>query len=63
MLRQYFKLHPVTLVTSFPLGEVTCYPEIFGRIAKWDLELMGYGISYTLWTAIKSQVLDDFIVE
>jgi hypothetical protein len=62
-LRQYFKSHPVTLVTSFPLGEVTCYPDIFGRITKWALELMGYGISYTLWTAIKSQVLADFIAE
>ena len=30
---------------------------------KWALELMGQGIAYAPWTAIKSQVLADFIVE
>ena len=34
-----------------------------GRIAKWALELMGQGISYAPRTAIKSQVLTDFIAE
>ena len=30
---------------------------------KWALKLMGQGISYAPRTAIKSQVLADFIVE
>jgi ribonuclease HI len=30
---------------------------------KWALELMAQGISYAPWTAIKSQVLANFIVE
>ena len=30
---------------------------------KWALELMGQGISYAPRTAIKSQVLADFVVE
>ena len=30
---------------------------------KWALELMGQGISYAARTAIKSQVLADFIME
>ena len=30
---------------------------------KWALELMGQGISYAPQTAIKSQVLADFIAE
>jgi hypothetical protein len=51
------------VVTLFPLGKVTRNPNISGRIAKWALELMGYEISYTLCTMIKSQVLADFIVE
>jgi hypothetical protein len=42
-LRHYFKSHPVTMVTSFPLGDVTHNLDICGRIAKWALELMGYG--------------------
>jgi hypothetical protein len=62
-LRHYFKSHPVTVVTSFPLGDVTHNPNISGRIANWALELMGYGISYTPRIVIKSQVLPDFIVE
>ena len=34
-----------------------------GRIAKWAHELMGQGISYASRTAIKSQVLANFIAE
>jgi hypothetical protein len=36
------------MVTLFPLCDVTYNSDIYGRIAKWALELMGYGISYTL---------------
>jgi hypothetical protein len=50
-------------VTSFALGEVVRNLDTTGRIAKWALELMGQGISYALRTAIKSQVLVDFIAE
>ena len=53
----------MTVVTSFPLGEVVQNHDAIGRITKWALELMGQGISYTPRTAIKSQVLDDFVVE
>ena len=45
-LRHYFESHPVTVVTSFPLGEVIQNRDATGRIAKWALELMGQGISY-----------------
>jgi hypothetical protein len=30
----YFKAHPVTVVSSFPLGEIICNPDTVGRIAK-----------------------------
>jgi hypothetical protein len=39
-LHHYFELHPVTVVTSFPLGKVW-NPDTARRIAKWALELMG----------------------
>jgi hypothetical protein len=45
-LRHYFESHPVTVVTSFPLGEVAQNRDATGRIAKWALELMGEGIRY-----------------
>ena len=53
----------MTVVTSFPLNEVFQNRDAIGRIAKWALELMGQGISYASLTAIKSQVLVDFVVE
>jgi hypothetical protein len=62
-LQHYFESHPVMVVASFPLSEVVRNPDATGRVAKWALELMGQGISYTPRTAIKSQVLADFIAE
>ena len=61
-MRHYFESHLVTVVTSFPLGEIQNQDAI-GRIAKWALELTGKGISYAPQTAIKSQVLTDFVAE
>ena len=51
------------VMTSFPLGEVIQNRDATGRTTKWALELMGQGISYASWTAIKSQVLGDFVAE
>jgi ribonuclease HI len=56
-------VHPITVVSKYPLGEVTQNPEAEGRIAKWALELMGQNITYAPHSAIKSQVLADFIAE
>ena len=53
----------MTVVTLFPLGEVVRSQDATGRTAKWALKLMDQGISYAPRTAIKSQVLADFIVE
>ena len=53
----------MTVVTSFPLGEVIQNQDATGRIAKWALKLMGQGIPYAPWTAIKSQVLANFVAE
>ena len=62
-LRHYFEAHPVTVVSSFPLGEIVCNREAVGRIAKWSVELMGETLTYTPRKAIKSQVLADFVAE
>jgi hypothetical protein len=62
-LHHYFESHPVMVVTSFHLGEIVRNPNATGRIVKWALEFMGQWISYARRTAIKSQVLADFIAE
>jgi hypothetical protein len=59
-LQHYLTNHEVTVVTSFPLGEVVHSRDATGRISKWALELMGYDIEYAPRTAIKSQALADF---
>ena len=55
--------HPVTVMMSFPLGEVIHSQDAMRRTTKWALELMDQGITYAPRTAIKSQVLADFIAE
>ena len=50
-------------MTSFPLGEVVHSQDATRRTTKWALELMDQGITYAPRTAIKSQVLADFIAE
>jgi hypothetical protein len=62
-LRHYFEGHPVTIVSSFPLGEIAQNREASGRIAKWAVELMGETLSYAPRKAIKSQALADFLAE
>jgi ribonuclease HI len=62
-LRHYFESHPVTVVSSFPLGEIIQIREASGRIAKWAVELMGETLSFAPRKAIKSQVLADFLAE
>jgi hypothetical protein len=62
-LRHYFEAHPVTVVSSFPLGEIIQNPDAAGRIAKWSVELMGETLAYAPRKAIKAQILADFIAE
>jgi hypothetical protein len=62
-LHHYFEAHPVTVVSSFLLGEIIRNPDAAGRIAKWSVELMGKTLAYAPRKAIKSQILADFVAE
>jgi hypothetical protein len=53
-LRHYFESHPVTVISSFPLGEIIHNREASGRIAKWAIELMGEALTFAPQKAIKS---------
>nr|AAX96316.1 retrotransposon protein, putative, Ty3-gypsy sub-class [Oryza sativa Japonica Group]ABA91738.1 retrotransposon protein, putative, Ty3-gypsy subclass [Oryza sativa Japonica Group] len=62
-LSHYFQSHSVTVVTSFPLGDILHNREANGRIAKLALELMSLDISFKPRTSTKSQALADFLAE
>jgi hypothetical protein len=44
----------MTVVSSFPLGEIAQNREASGRITKWAIELMGETLLYAPRKAIKS---------
>ena len=60
-LKQYFFGHPITVVSSSPLGDIIQNREATGRVAKWAIELRPHGLKYVPRTAIKSLALVDFI--
>jgi hypothetical protein len=62
-LRHYFEAHPVTVVSSFLLGEIIRNPAAAGRIAKWLVELMGETLAYAPRKGMKSQILVDFVAK
>ncbi|XP_056848896.1 uncharacterized protein LOC130499027 [Raphanus sativus] len=62
-LRPYFEAHQIVVVTSFPIKAVLHKPEVSGRLAKWAIELGEYDVIFRPATAIKSQVLADFVAE
>ena len=62
-LQHYFLGHPITVVSSLPLGEIIQRREATGRIAKWSVELMCETLTYAPRKAIKSQALVDFVEE
>jgi hypothetical protein len=62
-LRHYIEAHPVTVVSSFPLGEILRNSDAAGRIAKWSVDFMGETLAYALRKVIKSQILADFVAE
>jgi hypothetical protein len=62
-MRHYFEALKVRVTLDRGLGELFRNPEAFVQIAKWAAELFGYHITFEPRTAIKSQVLADFIVE
>jgi ribonuclease HI len=62
-LHHYFKAFKVWVTSDRGLGELFRNPEASVQIAKWAAELSRYHITFEPRTAIKSQVLADFIVD
>ena len=60
-LRYYFQSHKIKVPTSFPLRDMFENREASGRIGKWATQLAEHTIDFVSRSAIKSQVLADFI--
>ena len=62
-LRPYFQAHTIKIPTEYPMKQVLHKPETSGRLMKWAIELSEFDIIYKPKTAIKGQILEDFVME
>jgi ribonuclease HI len=62
-LRHYFQSHNILVPTAFALRDMFENKESTGRIGKWATELAEHVINFVSCSAIKSQVLADFVVD
>ncbi|GJX11133.1 NYNRIN-like protein [Tanacetum coccineum] len=62
-LRIYFQGHTIKVIMDKPISQILNNREATGRLAKWEVELEAYGIKYAPRSAIKAQVLADFLAD
>jgi dsDNA-binding SOS-regulon protein len=62
-LRHYFQEYSISVVTDYLLSDILQNQDATGRISKWAVELGALNINFKPRTAIKSQVLVDFMAE
>ena len=62
-LRPYFQAHTIEVPTEYLMKQVLHKPETSGRLMMWVIELSEFDIRYNPKTAIKGQVLVDFVME
>ncbi|GJS27231.1 reverse transcriptase domain-containing protein [Tanacetum coccineum] len=62
-LKRYFQAHTVVVITNQPIKQLLSSSEISVKDLKVEVRLEGYDIQYRPRTAIKGQILADFIVE
>jgi hypothetical protein len=62
-LRHYFEGHRIRVITNQPLNDLFANKEASTRIIKWGAELSEYTADFKRRSAIKSQVLADFVVD
>jgi ribonuclease HI len=62
-LPHYFECHSIIVVASNPVSSILNNPDATGRVSLWGITLGPWEITYQRQSAIKSQVLPDFIAE
>ena len=61
--RPYFQAHTIEIPTKYSMKQVLHKPETSGRLMKWAIKLSKFDIRYKPKTAIKGQVLANFVME
>nr|CCI55289.1 PH01B001G05.12 [Phyllostachys edulis] len=61
--RPVYYAHKIVVPSEFPLGAILQNRETAGRMAKWSVELGEFDLRFVSRTAIKSQILADFVAE
>jgi hypothetical protein len=62
-LRHYFEGNRIRVITNQPLNDLFANREASTRIIKWGAKLSEYIVDFERRSAIKSQVLVDFVVD
>ena len=62
-LKPYFQAHTIIVLTDQPLKKAMSSLEVAGRMALWAIELSEFDIQYRPRTAVKGQIVADFIAE
>ena len=62
-LKPYFQAHTIEVLTDQPLKRAMSSPEAAGRMALWAIKLSEFDVQYRPRTAVKGQIVVDFIAE
>ena len=62
-LKPYFQAHTIIVLTDQPLKRAMSSPEAAGRMALWAIELSEFNVQYRPRTAVKGQIVADFIAK
>lgn len=62
-LRPYLQSHKIILKTDFPIRQVLKKPDLASIMISWSVALSEHDNQFVRRVNIKSQVLDDFVVE
>jgi hypothetical protein len=62
-LPQYFQAHTIYVMTQFPVQAMFQMSDFTGRISKWGVKIGTLDVKYLPRTAIKGQILADFVAE
>jgi hypothetical protein len=62
-LHHYFKAHTIRVLTKKPLNDIFDNKDSSGRISKWAMELSEHVVDFKKISAIKSQIITNFVAE